>query len=106
MIYTITAQKIVFQYLIGPLAELNTTLGLHTITYGNNHVKIIVFDITSNSSAPFFLNYRKFCDSWKTSQFFLQSIIYMFADCLDIPIKQHCYLIPVQPYGLVLNPYI
>lgn len=30
----------------------------------------------------------------------------MFADCLDISIKQHCYLIPVQPYGFIFDSYI
>ena len=65
-----------------------------------------MLNITGNSPFSFFLNYRKFCDSWKTHQFFLESIVYVFTDCLDIPIKQHCYLIPVKPHGLILNPYI
>lgn len=33
----------------------------------------------------------------------MQSIIYMFAYCLDISIKQYSYLIPVKPYSLILN---
>ncbi|WP_304679091.1 hypothetical protein, partial [uncultured Duncaniella sp.] len=34
-------------------------------------VKIIMLDITCDTPLAFFLNYRKFCDSWKVCQFFL-----------------------------------
>lgn len=37
--------------------------GLYSISYRNNNIQIIVSNLPYYDSFPFFLNYRKICDS-------------------------------------------
>lgn len=106
LIDAVPSQKVIFQYFVCPLTELDTSLRFHTIANGNNHIKIIILDITGNRSASFFLNYRKICDSWRFCQFFLQCIIDVLTDGFDISVKQKSYLISVESYGLIFNSYV
>lgn len=49
--------------IICPFAKCDTTFGFYSISYRNNNIQIIVSNLSYYSSFPFFLNFRKICDS-------------------------------------------
>ena len=60
-------------------------MAFYTVANRYNHVEIIIFDLAIDFSSAFFLNCRKFCDSWDSIiQFFFQSVVDVLANRLDI----------------------
>ena len=61
-------------------------MAFYAVANRYNHVEIIIFDLAIDFSSAFFLNCRKFCDSWDfIIQFFFQSVVDVLANRLDIP---------------------
>ena len=63
IIYCIALNDIILQNLIGPASELNASPGFDAVAYGNDHIQIIIFNISFDISSAFILNCRKICDS-------------------------------------------
>lgn len=81
LIDNISLQKIFFQYLISPNAELGTTFRLHSITNRDNHIKIIKRGfrfLGKTLSTTIVLGMCKFCTHQGVLKFsFLEGIIYV-----------------------------
>lgn len=52
------------------------------------------------------MNYRKFCDSWNFSQFFLKSIANMLAYRLNVSAEQFCHLLTIQPCVFIRKTHL
>ena len=63
LINGITFNQVVFQDFIGPNTELGATHGIDPITDRNNHIKIIINNVTLDSPIPLHLNLCNFCTS-------------------------------------------
>ena len=48
---------------------------------------------------------RKFCDNWKSLQFFSKHIINVFANGFYIPIEKHSHLLTVKPNGFFFQTH-
>ena len=55
--YYITPNQVLAQSLRGPDAELSTTPGVDTVSYGKNHVQIVKIDRSANRAGTFLSNY-------------------------------------------------
>lgn len=54
---------ILLQHLGCPYTELNTTIGMYTIAYADNHVEVIENYYSFNLAGSFILNCCKICNS-------------------------------------------
>ena len=59
-IKTIASQNIIFQNLVGPLTEINTSFGIHSIAYADDHIKIIDWNFSANNAPSLLLNLSEF----------------------------------------------
>ena len=57
----IALDEILLQNLVGPLTELDTSFGVHTISHRNNHIEVEIWDGTGHLSASLHLNLCNFC---------------------------------------------
>lgn len=63
LVEAIALNEVIFQRPCGPLAELNPTLGFHTVANRNDEIKIVVIDVSANASITFLPNYPEIPDS-------------------------------------------
>jgi len=74
------------------------------IANGNDHVQIVVIDLSSNLSPPFQLNYCKICNGSSRGELtFLEDVLHMFENARFISLEQVCHLRQRQPNGVVLE---
>ena len=57
----IALDEILLQNLVGPLTELDTSFGVHTISHRNNHIEVEIWDGTGHLPASLHLNLCNFC---------------------------------------------
>ena len=59
---------------VGPAAELNSSLIVDLEAYGNDHLEIVVLDISANLAGAFCLNYSEIPNSCRLQQLPVQKI--------------------------------
>ena len=100
LVQRVALHQIFAQALGCPDAELRTLSGFHAITDGDNHVKIVVFDLALNLPLAFLSNYPEIPDSCPTCQFALFKCIgNVLVNGTNILIKQLRHLLLRQPDG-------
>ena len=88
LVHGISLDEVLLQHAVCSTPKLNTSTTFYAVGNRYNHVEIIIFDLAIDFSSAFFLNCRKFCDSWDSIiQFFFQSVVDVLANRLDIPAK-------------------
>ena len=106
MIDGIAFQQIVFQDLIGPLAEAGCIYTINSITNRKNHVEIIDFYCSLHFSISFLSNYFHFGNSCFTFQFFtLVDISNMLGNRWNFCSKLCCNLRLCQPNTFLFQSY-
>ena len=86
---------------ICPFTESYASFRFNPVTYGNNHIEIVIFCLfglrfTFHSTVPG--GGRKFCDYHLPFQFFTHGIVDMLTNGLYIPVEQNGHLLSVKPY--------
>ncbi len=80
------------------LGSLMHTFGrLHSIPDRQDHVEVVVLDLSLDNSIALGGNCRKFCDSWNPLQLLAPCITHVLADGLDVAAEQRRKLLSRQP---------
>ncbi len=100
----ITLYKVLFQHLVRPDAELRGVFGVDTITYRQNHIKIIGVDPSFHPTRSLLTNYFHFGNSYLVLQLSaLENITDMFGNCRNFRSEQLRNLRLRQPYAVALH---